>query len=120
LLIHLLVHGITITESENTDEVLKKFFDDKLGIKISDVDINLDRIHRLRTASGPIGLIIKFACYNTKKIIFKNKKAESTRNLITESLTSTRKNCLNQLKDLKSKESSYCILDDRWENFLNS
>ena len=46
----LIVHGIHELSGENTNEILKNFFLDKLGIEIHDSDI--DRTHRLKQKSS--------------------------------------------------------------------
>ena len=107
----LLIHGLPPSQSPtNNDDIIKTFIKDKLNITILDCDI--DRCHRLGGAGEPI--IIKFARHNIKSLVYKNKKKlKGSEYLITESLTKTRKYCLEQLKELRKSGviSSYWTLD---------
>ena len=106
----LLIHGVPPNTETSTDDTAKQFFEEALGLDIAENDI--DRSHRLGRANGPI--IIKFTRHNTKNWIYQNKKKlKGTKYLITESLTATRKNCLNQLKKLRDEKvvTAYWTLD---------
>jgi len=64
----------------------------------SNYHVDIDRSHRLGRA-GPI--IIKFSRHNTKQLVYVNKKKlKGKKFLITEFLTTKRKECMSQLKDL--------------------
>ena len=70
-----LIHGLTESRNENTDDIVIGIVREKMGEEIKKDE--KDQSHRLGAPknngkSRPI--IIKFARYNTKCRIFKNKK----------------------------------------------
>ena len=89
----LILHGVSESNDENTNEIIIKTFSEELGVKIKEGD--LDRSHRLgkpkRKDNKPRPIIVKFARYAIRRVIFMNKrKLKGKRLLITESLTSSR------------------------------
>ena len=73
----MLIHGLPKSKNDNADELLLDTVKEKMGEEIEKDEI--DRLHRLGAPknngkSRPI--IIKFVRYNTRYIIFKNKKIE--------------------------------------------
>ena len=71
----LLIHGLKENEKEDTDEVVIESFEKVMKEKLSSNDI--DRSHRLgkkHTGSRPRPVIIKFARYNVRNVIFRKKK----------------------------------------------
>ena len=88
----LLLHGIEEESNENTDQRVIEVLWESMGETISIQDI--DRTHRL-TGKKPNGkskpVIVKFVRYNTRNLIFKNKKKlKGSRISITENLTAKR------------------------------
>ena len=69
----LVFHGLEEKEGENTDEVLKNFCKDKLGVSIENSDI--DRSHRLGTQKQDKkrGIIMKFSNYNTRNVVYQSR-----------------------------------------------
>ena len=59
---------------EDTDETIKSFAADKLGLEITDMDI--DRTHRLGIKEGtkPRPIIVKFVRYNLRRKFMKERK----------------------------------------------
>ena len=105
----LLQHGVPTKPDENTDVVIKDFFWKELQIEVYDEDI--DRSHRLVTHSKPGNnlrhppIIIKFQSHNFKIFIYFSKKRLKGSNFyITESLTSTRMNCVKNLEELRKQK----------------
>ena len=92
-----IVHGLDADPTRSTDERVIKCFKDKLNITIDPRDI--DRSHPLpSTKKNPI--IVKFARYNIRNLIFTNKKMLKGSGVsITESLTTRRLRVLNQAKE---------------------
>ena len=66
----LLIHGIPASKNENTDEQAKLLFKNQLQLAIG--DNNIDRSHRLSGLASPI--IVIFACYNIKNLVYNKKK----------------------------------------------
>ena len=91
----ILVHGVNKSENEDTDVVVTETLNVLLQEKLTDIDI--DRSHRIGTLkkskkSSPI--IIKFARYNIRNRVFKNKKKlKDTGISKTESLSQKRMEC---------------------------
>ena len=76
-------------------------FSEAVGVEIKEDD--LDRSHRLgkpkRKDNKPWPIIVKFACYVVRKEIFMNKgKLKVKKLLITESLTSSGTQLLDEAK----------------------
>ena len=93
----LIIHGLADDPTATTDERVIKCFKDKLNITIDPRDI--DRSHPLpSTKKKPV--IVKFVRYNSRHLIFINKKKlKGTGISITESLTTRRLRALNEAKD---------------------
>ena len=86
----MLIHGLTETKTEDTDEMVLDVISNKLNIEMS--QISIDRSHRLgkRKVPGqkPRAIIIKFTRYKDRHRVFKNKTLfKGTRISVTESLT---------------------------------
>ena len=77
------------SENEDTDTVVTETFNEFLQEKLTDIDI--DRSHwigRLKKGKQSRPIIIKFARYNIRNRVFKNKnRLKDTGVSITESLT---------------------------------
>ena len=88
----LLLHGIEEESNENTDQCVIEVLCKTMGETISIQDI--DWTHRL-PGKKPNGksrpVIVKFVHYNTRNLIFKNKKKlKGSRISVTENLTARR------------------------------
>ena len=72
----LLIHGLTETKTEDTDEMVLDVINNKLNIEMS--QISIDRSHRLGKQKGPRqkpqAIIVKFTRYKDKHHVFRNKK----------------------------------------------
>ena len=72
----LLIHGITETQDENTDDISLRTINEHLELELTEKE--LDRTHRIgNPKSGnkrPRPIIVKFARYNTRRKVFVNKK----------------------------------------------
>lgn len=102
----LLIHGVPETLSnENSVEVVLKVFEEKLGERLSLVEI--DRAHRLgKTTHSDVAnkrcrpIIIKFTSYLSRhKIYSKKKYLKGTKYVITESLTQNRLTILRSAQE---------------------
>ena len=82
----LLVHGIAETNDENTDDLVLKKIDKKLGVEITENEIDWShRIGRKKDGQKPRPIIIKLTRYNTGKNVFASKrKLKGTGVSITE------------------------------------
>ena len=117
----LIIHGIHEVSGENTNEIIKNFFWDKLGIEVYDSDI--DRTHRLKQKSSqndekPRSIIVKLVSHDLKNFIYFNKKKlKGTVFLITESLTASRLRCLKILEELRKQKN--ILLDIRRKHHIH-
>ena len=101
----LVLHGIPETAKEKTDDIVIDTVNSKLGLSLSTSD--LDRSHRIgrlqknaRQPQRPRAIIVKFARYNTRAAVFRQKKKlKGTKIMLTESLTSYRIATLKKAKD---------------------
>ena len=96
----LLIHGISETDGENTDELVLNTVQNNMEITLSPGDI--DRTHRIgKKVSGKTRpIIVKLARYNMRHKIFVNKKRLKGKKIsITESLTAARMKKLNEARD---------------------
>ena len=104
----LIIHGIHEVSGENTNEIIKNFIWDKLGIEVYNSDI--DRTHRLKQTSSlndgkPRPIIVKLVSHDLKNFIYFNKKKlKGTVFLITESLAAPRLRCLKILEELRKQK----------------
>ena len=108
----LIVHGLQVSQNENTDQLVKDTFQRYLGITVKAGDLN--RSIRLNSPKKPI--IIKFISHNLKQFIYNNKKKlKGTQTLITEALIQKRKECLVKLASSKKdgKALSYWTYDGK-------
>ena len=90
----MLIHGITETQDENTDNISLRTINEHLELELTEKE--LDRTHRIgNPKSGskrPRPIIVKFARYNNKRQVFVNKKRlKNTGISITESFTKHRR-----------------------------
>lgn len=104
----LVIYGIAEVSGENTDEVAMNFFKSKLDVDVSSKDI--DRSHRLTSKkrstdesgrhhepSTPRALIVKFARYNVKQMVYSEKKKLKNSNIyIREHLTVKRQQLMRE------------------------
>ena len=86
----MLIHGLTETKTEDTDEMVLDVINNKLNIEMS--QINIDRGHRLGKWRGPAqkprAIIVKFTRYENRHHVFRNKKLLKGNGIsVTESLT---------------------------------
>ena len=87
----ILIHGITETQDENTDDISLRTINEHLELELTEKE--LDRTHRIgnpksgNKRSRPI--IIKFPSSNTKRKVFVKKKLKNTGISITEALPNT-------------------------------
>lgn len=100
----ILIHGISETSNENTDDLVIKTIKEHLDIEINENDI--DRSHRLgkrsNNSSKSRPIIVKLVKYNTRSKIFYNKKKLKGKKLsITESLTKKR------MEELKKAQQEF-------------
>ena len=68
----ILVHGVKESENEDTNTVVTEPLNELLQEKLTDIDIDGIGRHKKGKQSRPI--IIKFARYNKRNRVFKNKK----------------------------------------------
>ena len=98
---YILLHGVKESENEDTDTVVTETFNELLQEKLTDIDI--DRSHwigRLKKGKQSRPIIIKFARYNIRNRVFKNKKKlKDTGIIITESLTQKRMQMLTKARN---------------------
>ena len=99
----ILIHEITKNKEENTDQQATDFINEKLDIKIDEIDI--DRSHRIgrydKTKKKARPIIVKFARYNVRGRVFRERqKLKGTGKTITKSLTRKK---IGQLNDAREK-----------------
>ena len=73
----LLIHGVNEVEGKDTDELSMKVIEEHMNQKIKPEDI--DSSHRLGNPkksikAKPQPIIVKYVRYNTRNIIYRNKK----------------------------------------------
>ena len=96
----LLIHGISESDGENTDDIVINTVQDNMKITVSINDI--DRTHRIgkKVAGKTRPIIVKLARYNMRSKIFLNKKRLKGKKIsITESLTAKRMKILNEARE---------------------
>ena len=98
----LLVHGLSKTTLENTDDLVITLFKNDMDIEIFSGDI--DRSHRIGKEKDDPNkarpVIVKFTKYNDRDKIFRNKKRLKGKKMsITESLTGLRMSKLKVARD---------------------
>ena len=102
-----LLHGVPERKDEKTDNLFIKTIADHLGVGVKARDI--DRSHRIgakRTNGTARPIIVKFARYNVRARVFKEKrKFKGTKLMLTESLTKRRVSLLNEARDRFGKEN---------------
>ena len=97
-----MVHGLSKTTLENTDDLVIKLFKNDMDIEIFSGDI--DRSHRIGKEKDDPNkarpVIVKFTKYNDRDKIFRNKKRLKGKKMsITESLTGLRMSKLKVARD---------------------
>ena len=97
----ILLHGVKESENEDTDTVVTETLNELLLEKLTDIDIDRShRIGRLKKGKQSRPIIIKFARYNIRNRVFKNKKKlKDTGISITESLTQKRMQMLTKARN---------------------
>ena len=108
------------SENEDTDVIVKEILNELLQEKFANVDI--DRSHQIGTIKNikqSRCIIIKFARYNIRNRVFKNKKKlRDTAISITESLTRKRMQMLTKarneflFKNVWTQEGKILVSDD--------
>ena len=99
----LVFHGVEERENENTNETIISLCDKKLGIKLSERDI--DRSHRVGPSKEKKsrGVIVKFTNYQARDQIYKKRKLLRTSQdgaiYIHESLTRLRSELFRKVKN---------------------
>ena len=87
----ILIHGITETQDENTDDISLSTINEHLELELTEKEFDLT--HRIgnpksgNKRSRPI--IVKFASSNTKRKVFVKKRLKNTGISITEALPNT-------------------------------
>jgi len=100
----LIIHGKSMESNEDTDKIAVDIFNKNLGVKITKEDI--DRSHRLKTKNSIKPIIVKFVSYNSRNLVFQNKKKlKGCGLLITEALTAERRACIKRLAELRRKKA---------------
>ena len=100
----LLIHGVDEAEGEDTDELSAKVIEGHMNQKIKPEDI--DRSHRLGNQkkyikAKPQPIIMKYVRYNTRNIIYRNKKILKGKGTsVTKFLTSKRIKMLEKAREL--------------------
>ena len=100
----LVVSGIEEKTGEDTDEEIKTFAAQKLGIELNDTDI--DRSHRLgrKQAGKPRPIIVKFVRYNMRRKVMKERrKLKGQKMGIQELLTPFTEHLMGKAKELSKK-----------------
>lgn len=116
----LVVYGVPETDHENTNNIAMGIIKNNLNIDVRPGDI--DRSHRLGPKSNergkPRGIIIKFAHYNIRDLVYKAKKrlkGTTPKIYILESLTAKRVKLLEELrKSHKDKLNASWTQDGRF------
>ena len=99
----LLIHGVTESDDENTDEVVLNVLNEDVGVTVDIKEI--DRSHRLgkpkpNSANKNRPIIVKFTRYNKRSEVFKKKKSLKGKQMsITESLTTLRMEMLKKARE---------------------
>ena len=98
----MLIHGLTETKTEDTDEMVLDVINNKLNIEMS--QISIDRSHRLGKRKGPgqklRAIIVKFTGYKGRHHVFRNKNPlKGTSISVTESLTVKRMEHLKKARE---------------------
>ena len=99
----LLLHGIKENDHEDTDVLVMSTLKENMGADLFPTDI--DRAHRIgkkKNDGKPRAIIVKFARYNRRRMIYENKKKLKGKGVsITESLTGKR------MKELNAARAKY-------------
>ena len=98
----MLIHGLTETKTEDTDEMVLDVINNKLNIEMS--QISIDRSHRLGKRKGPgqkpRAIIVKFTRYKGRHHVFRNQKLLKRASIsVTESLTLKRMEHLKKVRE---------------------
>ena len=109
----LLVHGLKEDKDKNTDNLVMKLFNEKLGVA---VDISMiDRSHRLGPVRGennpkPRPVMVKFCSYRIRKAVFTTKrKLKGSGISVTESLTKQRMKLLNEVQKVVGEGNPWAV-----------
>ena len=119
-----LIHGVPETKDENTDTLAIDTINEHLKIPLKARD--LDRTHRIgkRKVDKTRPIIVKFARYNKRRSVFKNKKLfKGSAFMMTESLTVPRVKMLNAAKEKFGKDNVWSwdgeVFAKNGENIVN-
>ena len=98
----ILIHGITETQDENTDDISLRPINEHLELQLTEKE--LDRTHVVGNSKSdnkrPRPIIVKFARYNTRRKVFVNKiRLKNTGISMTESLTKHKMEFLKKAKN---------------------
>lgn len=104
------IFGIPESTGENTDQIITKLAEEKLGVdlKLSDID----RSHRIGkpNGKGSRSIIMKFTNYNIKsRVLRARRKLKSSGIGIQEDLTARNKALLQKVKDHLRVSSAWTI-----------
>ena len=111
----LLIHGLTETKTEDTDEVVLDVINNKLNIKMSQISIY--RSHRSGKPKSPgqkpWAIIVKLTRYKDRHHVFKNKKLlKGIGYSVTENLTLKKMEHLKKVREQHGFEN-VCTLDGK-------
>lgn len=104
------IFGLSESAEENTDDLMKKLAHDKLGVEISDSDI--DRSHRIGKPDrkGHRAIIVKFTNYSSKQRVLKaRRKLKSSGIVIQEDLTTKNRALLKKANEHPKITSAWSI-----------
>ena len=96
----LLIHGVDEIEGEDTDKISTKVLQEYMNqiIKISHIDVE---IQKKSINAKPRPIIVKYARYNARNIIYRNKKVLKGKGIsVTESLTAKWIKMLKKTREL--------------------
>ena len=107
----LLFHGVKEESSEDTDNIVTEIFAEKLRLEVGKSMI--DRSYRIgpkKKDQKPRPIIVRFCSYRDRSNVFYNKKMLKGNGVtITESLTKTRMDLLNEVQRIVGQGNSWTI-----------
>ena len=107
----MLIHGLTETKTEDTDEMVLDVINNKLNIEMSQKSI--DCSHRLgkRKDPGqkPWAIIVKFTRYKDRHYVFRNKLLKGTGISVIESLTLKRMEHLRKAREQHGSANAWTL-----------
>ena len=104
------ITGINETAGENTNVIVKKLVEEKLGVKLEDKDI--ERCHRVGKpnikSKKPMNILIKFTSYQPRSTVIKQRrKLKGTKITIQEDLTKQNQELLKKASRKRGVVSSW-------------